>query len=436
MNRENLIHEDPAGGVFRVHRSAFTSPEIAALEQANIFKCCWIYLGHHSELPKVGDFRRRTVAGQPLFWVRGSDERARVFYNSCTHWGANVCRVDDGNAELFQCFYHAWTFNNQGELVSVPDEAAYGEGFNKKAMGLASPPRVDNYRGLYFVSFNPDIEDLCSYLGDAKDYIDLILDQAEEGWRVIPGTQKYSVRANWKMFSLNSLDSYHVKPLHSTFFKYTDSLGMGDPPPSPPADFAGSQGRSLSLKNGHGVDVFPSLGRARPIAHWHPILGEESKQEIRNRRARLVAKFGEERAYLMCNTNRLMLIYPNFALHDIAGVSLRYFEPAGQDYMEVTVQTLAPRGESAELLNRRLESFLSFLGPGGFAHPDDIEAMESAQLGFRADGPEWIDASRGMHRDATALDERHVRAFWRQWHANLLGNAKSGRVDDLTRAKD
>jgi p-cumate 2,3-dioxygenase alpha subunit len=117
-------------------------------------------------------------------------------------------------------------------------------------------------------------------------------------------------------------------------------------------------------------------------------------------------------------------------------VSLRYFEPAGQDYMEVTVQTLAPRGESAELLNRRLENFLSFLGPGGFAHPDDIEAMESAQLGFRAGGPEWIDASRGMHRDATALDERHVRAFWRQWHANLLGNAKSGRVDDLTRAKD
>lgn len=125
-----------------------------------------------------------------------------------------------------------------------------------------------------------------------------------------------------------------------------------------------------------------------------------------------------------------MLIYPNFALHDIAGVSLRYFEPAGQEYMEVTVQTLAPRGESAGLLNRRLENFLSFLGPGGFAHPDDIEAMESAQLGFRAGGPEWIDASRGMHREATALDELHVRAFWRQWHANLSGDAKAKRHYD------
>jgi p-cumate 2,3-dioxygenase subunit alpha len=355
----------------------------------------------------------------------------RVFYNSCTHWGANVCRVDQGNAELFQCFYHAWTFNNQGHLVSVPDEAAYGEGFRKEEMGLVAPPRLDNYRGLYFVSFNRDVEDLVSYLGDAKEYIDLILDQAEEGWRVVPGTQKYSVRANWKMFSLNSLDSYHVRPLHSTFFKYTESLGPGDPPPIPPTDFPGPQGCSLSLRNGHGVDVFPSLARARPIAHWHPILGEESKEEIRNRRARLVEKFGAERAYLMCNTNRLMLIYPNFALHDIAGVSLRYFEPVGPEYMEVTVQTLAPCRESAALLNRRLENFLSFLGPGGFAHPDDIEAMESAQLGFRAGGPEWMDASRGMRRDATALDELHVRAFWRQWHANILGNAKAERDQDL-----
>src|SRR4029450_5138299 len=202
MNLKELIDEDRFGGVFRVDRSAFTSAEVALLERANIFQRCWLYLGHDSEIPNAGGFRRRTVAGQPLFWVRGSDGRARVFYNSCTHWGANVCRLDEGNAELFQCFYHAWTFNNQGELVSVPDEAAYGEGFRKQAMGLASPPRVDNYRGLYFVSFNRDAEDLLSYLGDAKEYIDLILDQAEEGWRIVPGAQKYSVRANWKRFRL------------------------------------------------------------------------------------------------------------------------------------------------------------------------------------------------------------------------------------------
>jgi hypothetical protein len=35
-----------------------------------------------------------------------------------------------------------------------------------------------------------------------------------------------------------------------------------------------------------------------------------------------------------------------------------------------------------------------------------------------------------MHREATAQDELHVRAFWRQWHANLFGNAKAERHHD------
>src|SRR5437870_10115354 len=298
MELQNLIYENRDRGIFRVHRSALTSPEIAAIERNNVFDRCWLYLGHESEVEKPGDFRRRTVAGRPLFWVRGNDDKVRVFHNTCTHWGANVCRVDEGNAETFQCFYHAWTFNNKGELVSVPDEAGYSHGFDKTEMGLVSPPRLEHYRGLYFVSFNPDVADLVSYLAGAKEYLDLILDQSQEGWRVVPGTQKYGVRANWKMFSLNSLDSYHVKPLHATFFRYTQSLGSGDQSPPPP-NFPGPEGHSIALGNGHGVDIIAAGERARPVAHWHPILGEETKTEIRNIRARLVERFGEERAYLI-----------------------------------------------------------------------------------------------------------------------------------------
>src|SRR5919108_6410239 len=89
MEFQNLIHEDSQRGIFRVHRSAFTSAEIAQFEQKNIFDKCWLYLGHESEVEKPGDFRRRTVGGRSLFWVRGSDGVVRAFYNTCTHWGAN-----------------------------------------------------------------------------------------------------------------------------------------------------------------------------------------------------------------------------------------------------------------------------------------------------------------------------------------------------------
>ena len=45
----NLIREDVAAGLFRVHRSAMTSPRIMELEQKRIFGRSWLYVGHDSE---------------------------------------------------------------------------------------------------------------------------------------------------------------------------------------------------------------------------------------------------------------------------------------------------------------------------------------------------------------------------------------------------
>lgn len=129
-------------------------------------------------MEKPGDFRRRTVAGRPLFWVRGSDGEVRVFHNTCTHWGANVCRVEQCNAGTFRCFYHAWTFDNKGKLISVPDEPGYSAAFDKSELSLVSPPRLEQYRSLYFISFDPHVIDLVSYLGEARKYLDYILDQS------------------------------------------------------------------------------------------------------------------------------------------------------------------------------------------------------------------------------------------------------------------
>ena len=34
----------------------------------------------------------------------------------------------------------------------------------------------------------------------------------------------------------------------------------------------------------------------RPVAHWHPLFGEDAKEEIARVRERLVERHGEERA--------------------------------------------------------------------------------------------------------------------------------------------
>ena len=70
LNIKDLIVDKPEEGLFAYHRSTMTSPEILELEKQKIFQKCWLYLGHESEVTKPGDFVRRDLAGQPLFFVR------------------------------------------------------------------------------------------------------------------------------------------------------------------------------------------------------------------------------------------------------------------------------------------------------------------------------------------------------------------------------
>ncbi len=420
MEIKDLIVDDRQRGIFRVHRSSMTSTDLFQREREYIFNQCWIYLGHESEVENPGDYRRRTIAGRPLFFARGKDGQLRVFLNSCPHRGALICRHDEGNAEVLQCFYHAWTFNTHGELIGVPGGDAYGPYFDRGELGLREPPRVEIYRGLVFVSFNPHVEDLVSYLAAARDYIDLIVDQSEEGMRVVAGSNKHTMRANWKLLGENSLDGYHLVPTHRTYLDYIASLGHANNGATatiqPP-------GIAKALSNGHCVIEFPA-GHGRPVARWHPVFGEDAKEPMALVRQRLVEKYGEMRTYRMADVSRSLLIYPNLVINDIVAITIRYYEPLAPDNMEVTAWHLVPKEESETMLATRLDSFLTFLGPGGFATPDDVEALESCQAGFRATEAEWSDISRGMLRPALMDDEIQMRGFWRQWHANMQGLGK------------
>lgn len=157
----------------------------------------------------------------------------------------------------------------------------------------------------------------------------------------------------------------------------------------------------------------------RPVADWEPLFGEGAKEEIAQIRADLTARYGEERAMVMAERNRNLLIYPNLIINDIMAVTVRTFMPTAPDRVEVTAWEVAPKDELPSLRQRRLDSFLTFLGPGGFATPDDLEALESCQQGFASGGVQWNDISRGMGRAAQSTDEEQMRAFWRRWRDQL-----------------
>ena len=239
------------------------------------------------------------------------------------------------------------------------------------------------------------------------------------------------MKANWKLLVENSLDGYHLVPTHQTYLDYISSLGTDDTGESMATRLPG---RARALGNGHCV-IETAARNGRPIAHWHPLYGEEAREPMARVRQRLVEKYGEERTFRMADVSRNLIIYPNLVINDIMAITIRYFEPLAPDHMEVTAWHLVPKEESDAMLATRLDSFLTFLGPGGFATPDDVEALESCQIGFRATENEWSDISRGMlNPSPLSTDELQMRGFWRQWHANMQGlthtDVQDGPVPD------
>jgi p-cumate 2,3-dioxygenase alpha subunit len=413
---ENLVRDDRNAGLFRVHRSVFTDPRVLDLERRRVFEGCWVYAGHTSEIPQPGDFLTRRVAGRSLILVRSADGVVRVFLNTCTHRGAQICRERCGNTKTFQCFYHAWTFDIDGRLVGVPGEDAYSAAFDREELRLASPPRVEIYRDFIFVSFAPAIEPLVTYLAGAKEYLDLVCDQSEAGMEIVTGTQAYSMRANWKLLVENSIDGYHARTTHQRYLEFLVETGV-----DPERVRRRRRGIAKALGNGHAVIQTEPLS-GRPIAQWTPMFGEAKRAELEAIHQKLVERFGAELAQQMTQTSRNLLIFPNLIVNDIMAITVRTFFPISPDYIEINAWALAPRDESADNRALRLDNFLTFLGPGGFATPDDVEALESCQRGFANREVEWSDISRGMDRaQPMADDELQMRAFWRQWHALMRG---------------
>jgi phenylpropionate dioxygenase-like ring-hydroxylating dioxygenase large terminal subunit len=414
-----FVVEDRQALTFRVSREALVSPDVLERERAAVFDRSWIYVGHGSELPEPGHFKSRDVAGRPVIFCRDNGGTVRCLLNSCRHRGATVCIAREGQSRYFTCPYHGWTYDGDGALVTVPGEDAYGPAFDKSRMGLVAPPRFESYRDFYFLCFDAGVAPLEQYLAGAKEYIDLVCDQSPSGrLQVIAGTQEYDIRANWKLLVENSVDDYHLPATHSTWLNYMRSAGVITRPSHEAGLLLPTRGAGKDLGNGHLTTDNVNF-RGRPVAAWISIYGEDAKPDIAAIRAELVQRLGEARAARVADTNRNLVVFPNLVVNDGSSVTVRTFFPTAPDHMHVTAWALGPVEETEAQRARRLDAFLTFYGPGGFATPDDVAALEMLQQGYRTwREVRWNDLSRGMAKDAADqlnTDEGHVRVFWRRW---------------------
>lgn len=189
----------------------YTDPEIYRLELEYVTMRNWTLAGHESQLPMVGDFKVFSMANESAIIVRGRDEKLRAFANVCRHRGSVVCLVKEGNTRKFECPYHGWIYDTEGNLKAarnMPDT------FDKSGFGL-HPVRVEVVHGLIFVCFSNDPPSLDSARRDLAEPMAMF---DFENLKVA-AHKTYPIAANWKLAIENYQECYHCAAAHPEYAK-------------------------------------------------------------------------------------------------------------------------------------------------------------------------------------------------------------------------
>ena len=393
-NLSALIDDRPTDGVFRINRSLYNDPELFHLEMQHVFEGGWVFIGLTSQVENIHDYYATRIGRVPVFVGRDKHGKLRCFINACPHKGARIVSRTSGNARMFVCPYHSWTFDSAGSCKNVKWEKSgcYAKGFDEEDHNLKEIARFGEYRGFLFGSLTPDVPSLEDYLGESRHMLDLVADQSEQGLEVVPGRARFTYAGNWKMQLENCSDQYHFTSTHSSLIKVMERRARGENTAAVESSLAGADfwkgsaegvaGGSFILENGHVV----TWGRMDP----NPSLA------LFDRYSDLVAKFGKERTAWMFNMRNLTL-FPNVQVAVNASTQLRVIRPIAHDLTEMETWCLVPKGESAEARRLRIRQYEDFFNPTGMAVADDNAVYEECQAGIAAQEGPWLQGhSRGL----------------------------------------
>ena len=394
----SMIDDRIDDGMFRIDRSIYTDSAVFEAEMRIIFEGSWIFLCHENQVAKPGDYFATEMGRQPVFISRQEDGSIGCFINACSHRGAILTPLKQGNAKVLTCRFHGWSFNCDGRCVRIKNEETGfpEEGFDRAHYNLRPIAKVESYRGFIFGSLSDDVPTLAEHLGAAAMWIDLLADQSTEGLEVVPGSSAYMIRGNWKLQAENGVDGYHVSTVHRVFASTVvnrESKGefTGMKKTEAGRIVGQVESRGYDLGGGHmAICALHTTPEVRPIY--------ERREELRDR-------LPEAQVDWILNRGRNLYLFPNMLLMDNPSTQIRLMKPISADLVEVTVYCIAPKGESREARSARLRKFEDFYLTAGMATSDDIAALEDCHDGSQARSSKWNEFTRGLSDMVQGGDE-------------------------------
>lgn len=225
----------------------YSSPVRAEAENS-VLRRYPIVVAHESRLAGAGDFLATDVAGLPILVVRQADGSVRAFENICRHRGAQVVEGCSGSKRRFTCPYHAWSYDLDGTLATVPESEGFA-GVDKTTRGLTELTATVRH-GLIWVQIEGPAKDIADYLGAFDEELSSFgLERYVEEREVQLRTE-----VNWKLVVDGFLEGYHLPFLHAR------TIGPYIRQKPTPFEAVGLHGRMVAVRKSFEafVDTDPS----------------------------------------------------------------------------------------------------------------------------------------------------------------------------------
>ena len=193
----------------------YTDPTIYHREQSDIFSANWQLVAPRSHFADTGDYVATDIAGTKVFIVLDDAGQLRGFRNLCRHRGAMLLKPGQGRCRSIRCPYHNWVYRLDGSLERAP-WFAEDEPLTLDDWPL-HPISVALWRGLVFAcveSRTPLTDQLGGLLTEIES--DPIEDYRWAERRTLV------FDANWKIYTDNFVEGYHIPGIHPEFFQAID----------------------------------------------------------------------------------------------------------------------------------------------------------------------------------------------------------------------
>jgi phenylpropionate dioxygenase-like ring-hydroxylating dioxygenase large terminal subunit len=397
-------------GLTRVPFDVYTDPGQAAQEQERIFRGeTWNFLCLDADVPDGGSFRTTFVGDTPVVVVRDDDGEIYAFENRCAHRGALIALEKSGKVQGgFQCVYHAWSYNRQGDLTGVAFEAGVkgqggmGPAFCKEEHGPRKL-RIAVYCGLVFGSFSEDVPGIEEYLGEEIcARIERVLHKPVE----VIGRFTQALPNNWKLYVENVKDSYHASLLH--LFFTTFELNR----------LSQKGGLIVDESGGHHVSYSMIDPDAADASYKEQGLRSDD-QRYKLKDPSVLSGFQE---YDDGITLQILSVFPGFVLQQIQNcLAVRQVLPKGQERSELNWTYIGYTDDTPQQRTIRLKQ-CNLVGPAGFISMEDGAVGGFVQRGIA--GAQGMDAIIEMGGDQAASSEGRateasVRGFWKAYRQHM-----------------